>query len=140
MPRQKRNVTGGIMLRATPLSEIWARVDAMWERDLQKALAELAALDPEGGILWYNEDVLTTGKPVNERLRMVLDEILRLKLYDAMEELKRLDPDGWEAWYDDNDNVPEFATDKEFTEIINARLDVLIEEWVNDNPNGGTHE
>lgn len=133
MPR-KKNVTGGIMLRATPISELYGRVEKMWERDLQKALAELAALDPEGGILWYNEDVLTTGKPVNERLRMVLDEILRLKLYDAMEELKRLDPDGWEAWYDNDDNVPDFGPEDERLEILLARIKELSKEDTNEMP------
>lgn len=44
------------------------------------------------------------------------------RLSNAMGALYQADPAGWEAWYDDDQNIPAEATDREFAQLVEARV------------------
>lgn len=41
---------------------------------------------------------------------------------NAMNLLKGTDPQGWERWFDDDANVPSFATHKDWSVLVEARI------------------
>lgn len=120
MPR-KRNVTGGVQLRFTPLDQL---PPPPWSAVLRHVLVELRELDPDEWKEWYDENVAPLSSD-EEKATLVIRENIRLRTANAIRELMELDPDGWEAWYDDDNNVPAFGPEDERLRILEARVKEL---------------
>jgi hypothetical protein len=57
--------------------------------------------------------------------RMTAVEYWKDRFHISMWDLKDADPTGWETWWDDDKNIPQEATKRQFCKLVEARVKEL---------------